>query len=542
MNHTHKKEKIGYEPGTSSINNITSFLDVHRERCPDKVALLSRVNGTVHRSISFGELASRVERCSAGLYGRGLRAGDRAFLFIPMSVDLYVGMFAVQRLGAVAVFLDSWSRQDQLRECLAHVQPTALMAPERAYALFDGVPEAKNISLRILCGSTDRKIGLLMDELEGSQRPIEAVRQEDTALITFTTGSSGVPKGANRTHRFLAAQHRALTAHLPYGPEDIDLPVFPIFSLNNIAAGVTTVLPSIDLAKPHETDGSALLSQVIATSATTCTLSPSLLRGFTRAKGSETTSLKRVVTGGAPITREDVDRFQEAFPQTRLVILYGSTEVEPIAHLEASRMPESSAEEGVCVGTVSEALDVRLIRICRESIALEKGSIAPWEVGKSQVGELVVSGEHVCRDYYRNPEAFARAKIRDGEGRVWHRTGDLCRFDDQHRLWFVGRVHNAIMRAGEVLFPVKPEVIMQKLTCVRTAAYLGLPHPSLGEEAVAVISVRQGTENAEALVREALVKAKVPVDRVIRVEEIPLDPRHHSKVDYQKLRDQLISL
>jgi acyl-CoA synthetase (AMP-forming)/AMP-acid ligase II len=98
------------------------------------------------------------------------------------------------------------------------------------------------------------------------------------------------------------------------------------------------------------------------------------------------------------------------------------------------------------------------------------------------------------------------------------------------------------MRAGEVLFPVKPEVIMQKLTCVRTAAYLGLPHPSLGEEAVAVISVRQGTENAEALVREALVKAKVPVDRVIRVEEIPLDPRHHSKVDYQKLRDQLISL
>ena len=134
----------------------------------------------------------------------------------------------------------------------------------------------------------------------------------DTALVTFTTGSSGPPKGADRTHGFLAAQHRALDACLPYTDADIDLPVFPIFSLNNIAAAVTTVLPAVNLAKPAESDGAVLAAQIQATGATCCTLSPSLLRGvsdFAASREIRLDGLRRAATGGAPITSDDVAAF-----------------------------------------------------------------------------------------------------------------------------------------------------------------------------------------------------------------------------------------
>lgn len=551
--------RIGYHEGQSPLNNVTSFLELHREHRPDKTALLwidpestSRFKKDCsafvqHNRMSFGELANKVEIISSGLYDLGLRPGDRVFVFVPMSPELYLTMFAVQRLGAVAVFLDSWSRRDQLASCATQVDPAGFIAPEAAFVFLEGVKEVQSARLKIVTGPPSRKFTASLSELLKStgRRPIEPVHQEDTALITFTTGSSGVPKGANRTHRFLAAQHRALDKELPYFPEDVDLTVFPIFSLNNIAGGVSTVLPSVDLAKPAETDGLLLLRQMKDAGVTCSTLSPSLLRSVffaVKESGLAFPGVRRVVTGGAPISAEDVRLVREAAPKTSLIILYGSTEVEPIAHLDAEQMPPDSQEEGVCVGTLNEDLDSRLIKLSKEPVLLGKEGFSSWEVGVGDVGELIVSGEHVCRDYYKNPDAFARAKIVDESGRLWHRTGDLCRFDPQGRLWFVGRVHNAIGRAGKTLFPVKPELIMKRLSFVVSAAYVGISDSQMGERAVAAFTVRPGSPeiNFADEVEKALRAEQIVVDEVRRVGEIPLDPRHHSKVDYQKLREQFM--
>jgi acyl-coenzyme A synthetase/AMP-(fatty) acid ligase len=544
-------QRIGYHDGASELNNVIAFLERHRRDRPEKTALMWSAAGagddpTVHDSMSCAQLAARVESAAAGLSRLGLSAGDRVFIFVPMSPQLYVAMFAVQRLGAAAVFLDSWARRGQLGSCAAQVEPRGFIGPEAAFALTSGVPELESAGVRVVVGPHDGKYSASLEELAaaGESCPVRPVEREHTALITFTTGSSGPPKGADRTHRFLAAQHEALDRCLPYADDDVDLPVFPIFSLNNIAGGVTTVLPAVDLARPSEADGRRLLAQIEAAGVTCSTLSPWLLRAAAAAgeDGAAMRGVRRIATGGAPISADDVAAVKRAAPNAGLHILYGSTEVEPIAHLVAAEMPAAGEGGGVCVGTLAAGLEHRLIRISREPVKLGSGGWSEWEVPDDRPGELVVAGEHVCANYYRNDEAFRRAKIVDG-GRVWHRTGDVCRFGSGGRLWVEGRVHSAICRSGETLLPVGPEIVMKRLPFVRAAAYLGLPDEELGERAAAVFAAGPESGSGGDLrgeLRAALEAAGVIVDDVIQVEEIPLDPRHHSKVEYAVLRQRIL--
>jgi acyl-CoA synthetase (AMP-forming)/AMP-acid ligase II len=556
----HSTTEIGCRDGASELNNVIAFLETHRREIPDRVALQwvrsadawrrGPSSALAHETLTYGTLAERVEAAAAGLAKLGLVFGDRAFVFVPMSPELYVAMFAVQRLGAVAVFLDSWARRDQLGLCARQVEPKAFIGPEPAFALTKAVPELEVAPVRVVVGAHAGKYSAELGALaaSGGRIPVAPVEPEHTALVTFTTGSSGTPKGADRTHRFLAAQHRALDRCLPYAPGDVDLPVFPIFSLNNIAGGVTTVLPAVDLARPDASDGALLAAQIRATGATSCTLSPSLLRGVSAAAGrpgAELHGLRRVATGGAPVSLDDVAALEAAAPEAELHILYGSTEVEPIAHLVASEMPPGSEDaEGVCVGRLAEGLDAKLLRPERGPVVLGPRGWAEWEVGAGGFGELVVAGDHVCRDYYRSPEAFRAAKIVDAAGRVWHRTGDVCRFDAEGRLWVGGRVHNAISRAGETLLPVRPEFLMKRLAFVQDAAYLGLPDAKLGERAVAAFTLKTAAAPADPAgeVRRSLAAAGVVCDQVVQVEAIPLDPRHHSKVEYARLREQILAM
>ena len=559
---------IGYCQGRSARNNVVAFLEAHRRSAPDRPALVwmdgpdiaawlaDPTSGPVHHQLTFSRLVELVESAAAGLARLGIEQGDRVLVFVPMSPQLYVAMFAAQRLGASAVFLDSWARRDQLGRCAAQVQPKAFIGPEAALRFAQESAELARVDVRVVVGSHQDCYSADLVELcsVAESSPLVPVEQEQTALITFTTGSSGEPKGANRTHRFLAAQHYALDRVLPYQLDDLDLSAFPVFAMNNLAGGLATIIPAVDLAAPRETDGRLLVAQLASLGATCCTVSPSLLRAISAAvsvaaaNGRTPFRLRRVATGGAVISQGDVAGFQRAFPGAELHILYGSTEVEPIAHRVATR-PQGVAMqgEGVCVGRVVAGLASRLIRICRDPIQPGPEGLTQWLAPPGQLGELIVSGEHVCHDYYHNPEAMARAKIQDSDGVLWHRTGDVCRFDESGQLWMLGRVHNVICRGcgadGQILFPVGPENAMKTLPFIRAAAYVGLPDESLGERAVAVYAAQPGQEppDGEAQIRSVLSAGGFIVDEVRRVDDIPLDSRHHSKVEYGALRQMLLA-
>ncbi|WP_415063339.1 alpha/beta fold hydrolase [Bdellovibrio sp.] len=560
--------KIGYYPGSDERNNVISYMEKHLREFPDRVALswaqrdaLQKWDGNphtpiAHDRITYKHFAARINSFARGLLDIGIQKGDRVIIFLPMSLDMYTAMFAVQRIGAIAVFLDSWARSHHLGASAECVGPKAMISFKMAFDLVDQVPEFKSMPLRILYGPGDKFTHKFEELLKAEPSPIAPVESEFTALITFTTGSTGKPKGANRTHRFLSAQHHALSHVIPYTEKDKDMPAFPIFSLNNLASGVTTILPALDLAAPSERDSAILACQILNENINCTTLSPSMLVGLARyckEKGLQLTGLRRVVTGGAPISKDDVKAFYDIAPQTELWILYGSTEAEPMAHIEGRDMLKESQisdpeiiEEGVNVGHISEDIDYRFIRIKDGPIEL---SSTPWsqiEVSPGDVGEFICTGDHVCRDYYNNPEAFKTTKILDEKNRVWHRTGDLAYIDPEKNLWIVGRVNNAIERAGKYYFPVRAEVLLKRMDFTYRCAFLGVEDAKLGQATYAVVELKaeieRGTfdfDKAKKEIHRVFEKNKIPVDEIKFVQKIPMDPRHHSKVEYKVLRDQL---
>ena len=564
------RERFGYYSGVNKGNNVASFLEDHKRSFPDRKSLswvnpkdLKEWGGDLskpipHSSAKVSELDHLVSVFSSAFAKEGIGSGDRVVLFLPMSFYMYASMFALQKMGAIPVFLDSWARRDQMGVSAQVAGPKAMISADRAFVYLSDVPEIAQIPIKIVAGEISSQIkyaGRLELMSQGvASSEIAAVAQEHTALITFTTGSSGTPKGADRSHRFLAAQHYALNKHLPYDANDRDLPVFPIFSLNNLAAGVETVIPAIDVGTPSPNDALTLYAQMKSAGVTCTTLSPSLfnaLASFCIEKNLTLDFLKRVVTGGAPISRGDVERMKSVATRAEILVLYGSTEVEPMAHIEAKEMlaekgdvdPEI-VEPGVNVGHLDSGLQYKFIRISHDPVYIKsKIDWDQWEVQRGQVGELIVAGEHVCERYYNNEEAFFRAKIRDDVGAVWHRTGDLGMLDQHKNLWIVGRVHNAIQRKGQYFFPVRAEIVLKRLDFVHKAAFLGVSDPVLTEKTYAVFSTLDSSldlTRAKAEVTRILAKNDFIVDEVLCVKDIPMDPRHHSKVEYGILRKTIL--
>lgn len=551
--------EIGYATGVSNRNNVTEFLRELAENRPAQELLRWKI-GDGYQSITAVELWDTVRRTARGFSASGLSSGDRVLVFLPMSLPLYVAMFALQHLGAVPVFLDGWARRNELGASAEIAAPRGVVSFPQAFAFFADEPLLAQVPLAYAFGGDvnlpDGKLAYRLEELFRAPgfEPTCPVASEHTALITFTTGSSGRPKGADRTHRFLAAQHYALDRHLPYKADDVDLPVFPIFSLNNLAAGVVTVLPDIDLARPTAEDPARLLTQFEEQGVTCATLSPWLFRGIAAlcAQSGQLLSLRRIVTGGAPVARDEVALMKQVAPQAEILVLYGSTEVEPIAHISAeqwlARPSRSDAEPdwvdpGVNVGRLDAGLRTRFLAIGID-VPPRLEDWTGFEVAPGEVGELLVSGEHVCRGYFRDEEAFRRAKVLDRDGAIWHRTGDLGYVDDSGDLWLVGRVHNAIRHRTGWQFPVRAEMVLRKLPFCVQAAYVGMP---VGE-AWCVVQVEAGIDPQDPSQQEkwrAAVQAicalnGIVYDRVVFVGHIPMDARHHSKVEYESLRSQLL--
>lgn len=555
-------QAIGFFDGSDPRNNVVSLMQRHVVERPDEIAFMLPerdklpkwgdmvVTSLAHKKVTFRQFFNLVSLAASGLKNIGIGHGDRVIVFLPVSIPLYQTMAAVQMIGASVVFLDSWARRDQLGVSAEIADARAMISFEQAFDLCRGDPRFDKIPIRVVVGPHHGKYTATLDQLQKNEpcQQVEAMRGDETALITFATGSSGRPKGASRTHDFLAAQHYALHDCVPYTAGDLDLPAFPIFSLNNLAEGVMTVIPVIDIGRPSEKDSLMLASQMISLGITCATLSPSMMAGlanFCEQNSVVMPKVRRLITAGAPISNETLALMKKAVPAAEIWVLYGSTEVEPIAHIEANDIlnPKQGGGEGVCVGHFAAGLETRFIKIRKDAIKLVNDDWSQLEVAPGEVGELLVAGLHVCKGYYNDQEAVERTKVVESNGKVWHRTGDLACLDKAQNVWLVGRVHNAIARGGRQLFPVQVEMLMKKVAGVKQSAFLGVPDPELGEKAYALVQLADDAKarTGEILnnIARELKAAKVPFDHLNTVDDIPTDPRHHSRVEYGILREQL---
>jgi len=529
----------------SSAQNIVSHLQSTSARVPDRAALIL-ADGS---RCTFGALWERAGRVSRGLRERGLQVGDRVIIMIPMSGMLYEILLAVIRMGAVAVFADPWVSLRRLAAFCAFAEPRGFIGVPRSHFLRLLQPVLRKLPLTVTTGRAlfGCPARYTVSELRGApiDHAVHEVDDDSPGLITFTTGSSGVPKGVNRTHGFLNAQYTALRREFTYEEQDVDLTMFPVFALRNLADGITSVIPDMDFKAASRVDASRIVRQMRDHGVTTCTASPPFvdrLAAFMRDRRAERLGLRRILTGGAPVSHQQLTAWGEALPGTQIEIVYGSTEAEPVAHISAEERLEAEGGRGAwggyCLGQPTPLLRTRVIAISREPVRLEDG----WkdiELQRGEIGELVVAGDHVCRDYFRNPAAVQAIKIRDNEGCVWHRMGDTGCFDDKGRFWLVGRVHSTIFRQGlPVHAQLVEQVARQADARIARVGAIALPDSELGEKVVVVLETKEPTVVDD--VRQRLAAAGMPVDDVmVSSEPLPLDPRHNAKIDYAKLKKML---
>jgi olefin beta-lactone synthetase len=511
--------------------SVAARLIERAQRHPEHAAVVEYWRGR-DRRVTFGELAAGVAAVGVELARRGVAPGDRVLLFVPMSAALYTALLGCLHAGATAVFVDAWADRRRLDAAVWTAAPRAFIGSRRAQLLRLLVPSIRRIPVH-LSAPAPRAAGT------GMVAPHHPAAPDDAALITFTTGSTGAPKAAVRSHGFLWAQHLALASHLGLRASDIDMPTLPIFVLNNLALGVTSVLPDFDPRRPADIRPAAVWAQLVRAGVTTTTGSPAFYdRLLTHGEANgERLPVRTLFTGGAPVLPPLARRLRDGVAGAAHVV-YGSTEAEPISGIEVGELLRLSADGGagtggVCVGRPVPHVALRILRPVDGPIEADGAALQALAVQPGETGEIVVAGDHVLRGYLNDPVAEAHAKIRDGE-RVWHRTGDGGRLDGEGRLWLMGRVRERVRRGGEVWWGLPAEVRALGHAAVRHAAYLGVPDRSLGQRALLVVEADAVDDDERAdIVRRV---APHPVDELRVLGRIPRDPRHASKTDTEKLR------
>jgi olefin beta-lactone synthetase len=515
--------------------NLAEILREQARSRPDAVALIDTWRRR-DRQTSFAELDRAATRATALLWQHGLRPGDAVLVFHPMSAELYVALQALFRLGLIAMFLDPSAGREHIERCCALYPPRGLIAGAKAHLLRLWSPALRRIPVKFVLGLPvpgavrwSRAAGLApRDEMQ-------PCTPETPALLTFTSGSTGQPKAAVRTHGFLLAQHRVFADSLQLTAGDVDLTTLPIILLANLGSGVTSITPDADLRYPGAVAPAPIVAQIQRHRAVSSAASPAFFECLARhcaEQGVTLPSFRKLFTGGAPVFPRLLDQMQAMAPEARVEAVYGSTEAEPIAHIARHEVrPEDRsamlAGHGLLAGPPVPAIRLRILRDQWGTPIgpYTKAEFAAQCLSVNQSGEIVVGGEHVLSGYLHG-RGDEETKFRVDDT-VWHRTGDAGYFDREGRVWLLGRCAARIQDRHGVLYPFAAETAVYQDPRVRRAAMVG--HKGQRVLALEFYDAPAGL----AVIRSQIAWAHCDAIRICR--RIPVDKRHNAKIDYPSL-------
>jgi acyl-CoA synthetase (AMP-forming)/AMP-acid ligase II len=520
--------------------NLVELLRTQARERPDAPAIIENDRG--RRVCTFADLERRAARGAARLRAQGVGPGDVVLVLQPMSTTLYVVVAALFRVGAVAMVPDLSAGRAHIADCCERAAPTALVGPPRAHLLRALSRPVRRIPHAFVTGRWPlpfaTRWAARTPEGGAPSAPVADCDASAPALLTFTSGSTGPPKGAVRTHGLLRAQYEALRENLALRPGQVDLATLPVFVLANLAAGVTTVLADADLRAPAQIDAGPIVDQIRAEGPTRTTASPAVFERLMDAEAGVLDRFERLYTGGAPVFPDLLGRLREAAPTPAITAVYGSTEAEPIAHVSESEIGPAERRRmveggGLLAGRPVDAVELRILpdRWGTPIGPVSRAELEARACPPGTPGEIVVAGPHVVPGYL-DGQGEATTKF-EGGGTRWHRTGDAGRLDEEGRLWLLGRCDATVRDDRGVLHPFAVECGARLHDDVRHAALAQRD----GRRVLAVepAAPRRGVDRQG--LRDQL--ADVVLDAVVVLSTIPLDRRHNAKVDYPALHDRL---
>jgi long-chain acyl-CoA synthetase len=506
----------------SQIGGIPFLLyEPRRRRVPELLEDAARWGSRPHliqgeRRLSFEHCFAAIDAVGARLLELGVGAGDRVLILAANSPEWVISLWAGLSIGAVVAPGNGWWSEEEVEHAIALIEPALVIGDEQRLAKVPaGVARLDVAELR----------GIVDDPPAAERVRVIAGDENAPALIVFTAGTTGLPKGATLAHRsWIATMHQtlAVSRRLPNAlPDDdggfVSLLTGPLFHIGGVhATGLAMVSNGTLVFLKGRFDAGEVLEVIERERVEVWGAIPTMtLRVLDHPSLPErdVSSMRSIPLGGAPVSGELLERLQQAFPNTRRRVtnVYGMTETSGTVARASGRV---IAEFPGTTGEPLPAVDMKVLDPDAEG-----------------VGEILVRTPGQMLGYWREESG----EVIDAEGFV--HSGDLGRFVDG-RLYITGRSKDIVIRGGENIAAPHVEGVLLEHPDVADVAVVGLPHPDLGEEVAAAVLLRPtATADVEALTayaRARLARFEVPSRWWLSEEPLPMTDA--GKADKKRLR------
>ncbi|MDT7548316.1 MAG: long-chain acyl-CoA synthetase [Actinomycetota bacterium] len=494
---------------------IASILAESSVRHGDRTAVVLGPDHTTYRELWHG-----ARQYAAVLRERGIEPGDRVALLLPNTTHFPLAYYGVLALGAVAVPVHALLKAEEIQYVLEDSGAKTLICA--APLLGEGAKGAELAGVPVLSvmdspgGVTADATIERIDELAAASEPVDGFVQRepgDTAVVLYTSGTTGKPKGAMITHlNVLMNVDASAMDSFVIGPEDVVLGCLPLFhTFGQTCCMNTAFRVGAAVVMLPRFDGLQALQLLVDEKCTIFMGVPTMYVGLLEAAKSSDLrpKLNSALSGGAALPLTVLERFAEVFG-TKVLEGYGLTETSPVATFNQKSFEPRP-------GTVGKAIWGVEVEIAKAELD-DRIEL----LGTGELGEIVVRGHNVFAGYLNKPEATAAAIV-DG----WFRTGDLGTKDEDGYITIVDRKKDMVIRGGYNIYPREVEETLLRHPDVAQVAVIGLPDPQYGEEVCAVVIREQGGSVSEAELsawaKEHLAAYKYP-RRVIFTDAFPLGP------------------
>lgn len=504
------KDKTGIV--SSRFNFIMDVLKSHAVQTPQATALVFEGNET-----SYDSLYTNVQKIAGYLQQKGYKKGDVIGLML-LNSDLFMTVYyGVQLAGLTILPINTKLAPPELGYIFNHSEIKGLFYDERLRETIKQIDYDFELKLNrqqvreIIAGPNT------FTHIE--------IDPQDTAVILYTSGTTGRPKGVMLSHNNVVNAAEIWSDALQFRPTDrvyISIPLFHCAGLHVI--GVGTMFGGAALVIDETFSPDRTLQNITKDRVTIFTGVPtmySILLGKKDMANYQFKHVRKFAYGSAPMPNEVIKQLKESFPDIEIQNLYGQTESTP----GGTSLTDDAALERI--GSVGRALARTQIKIIDND-----GNELPSE----QIGEICIKGPQIMKGYLKNEEETKKVII-DG----WLYTGDLGRLDDDGYLYIVDRKKDMIIRGGENIYPIEVENVLYQIPQVLDVAIIGIPHEIYGEVPKAIIAlVDEGSITEKEIIDFAKTKlAKYKVPHIVEiVKDLPRNPS--GKILKYELRDQQV--
>ncbi|WP_133407076.1 olefin beta-lactone synthetase [Parashewanella tropica] len=527
------------------------------------VAVQQHRKGEYHyQELNFSQLHQKSDHIANALTEFGITRGMKAVLMVTPSLEFFQLTFALFKAGVIPVIVDPGMGLKNLKQCFAEAEPDAFIGIEKAHVARKLLGWAKrtvkhsiNVDIPIanpklsgvksLLTSSTNLSSLLAKSRADRTFEMAELDADEMCAILFTSGSTGIPKGVVYSHKMFEAQIQALKND--YGIEygERDLATFPLFSLFGPALGMASIVPDMDASKPITAEPKHLFKAVEDYQCSNMFVNPALVNKLGAAGESlnqKLPSVRRVISAGAPVTIEAIQRFSKMLNDGIPVLnSYGATESLPISMLASDELFETQEltnnGAGICVGRPISGMQIKIIDITEQDI---NGLAQADELGVDQVGEIIVTADVVSQSYYQRQAATQASKIQDGE-KIWHRMGDLGYLDVDGKLWMCGRKAHRVDAENKRYYSIPCERIFNTHPSVKLSALVGVRLAGKVTPLVCLeLNEEQGCHNSKVIYAELTQLAEQHsqtqgIMDFLSHPEFPVDVRHNAKIFREKL-------